>query len=218
VGENSSLQRLIVLFSAHLRADFDLLPRVSSTIQQIRATVPQARSPILLLDLGNAWAADSWACQVTGNRAPYLILDAMGYTAAHADGLDGSGIVGLQEVVQVRLLDDHRAYRWQRRNLTLNIGPTGEAPCVTWPLGQPFPSNAALYVAEHGRLTLFPQAGALGIVEVEWPQMQVVQATTIPFDRAIRPDPSIAACVGFVEREARFYAEKKKGGQANVPQ
>jgi hypothetical protein len=209
MSDAPAVQSLIVLFTANLRADFARLPRLSSTIQQIRAALAQSPRPILLLDLGGAWSADSWVCQATANRAPYLVLDAMSYAAVRADGLDRDAIFGLQSTVQLRLLDDHLTYRWAWREVSVNIGPGGTAPCVTWAApGQQRPSPEAVCLGEHGRLTLFPLSDGLGFVEVVWPRMQVAQTRVIPIDPTARPDPSIVACVEFVEREARAYLDR----------
>jgi hypothetical protein len=202
---------LIVLFTADLRANFELLPHVSAMIQRLRsALLSETAKPVLILDLGGVWDNDSWECLVTENRAPYLVLDAMGYAAANADGLDVDGIMGLQEAVQMRLLENTVPYRWQWRDITVNIGPKGAAPCVTWAQS---PATGEICTVEAGCLQLYPQPGALGLVEVSWPELEVLQATAFPFNWDIRPDPSIVACVEFVQNEAKAYAERQSGSK-----
>lgn len=192
-----------IVYTAQLAADFDLMPRVFSIVQHIRRSLS---SPVLLLDLGGACSSDSSLCQWTENRAPYLILDAMGYHVARADGLTVSAILGLQPMVQVRLVDDSVVVQWQQRELTVNVGPKGQAPCVAWTTE----SGEHLFEAEPGRLTLAPVAGAVSHIQVSWPDLSVIEARRIPFDDAIRADPTIVAAVEFVKQEARSYARKKQ--------
>lgn len=206
---------LTILYTANLQADFDLMPRVFSTIQQVRQSLPDGGWPFVLLDLGGAWSADAWICRATENRAPYLVLDAMGYNVARADGLDRAGIMGLQEAVQLRLLDDRMVYRWQWQDMSVNIGPRGEKPALTWAVPAhdetQIDQSADFFVAEAGKVTLFSQQGELGMVQVTWPDMEAITARRIAFDDHTRPNPTIAAAIEFVEREARFYAQRNQG-------
>ena len=205
---------LTILYTANLQADFDLMPRVFSTIQRVRRSLPDGGWPFLLLDLGGACNTDTWICQATENRAPYLVLDAMGYNAVRADGLDRAGIMSLQPAVQLRLLDDRMVYRWQWQDMSVNIGPRGEKPAITWTIAATSTQaeeSADFFIAEGGRVTLFLLKGELGMIQLVWPEMEVVAARCIAFDDPVRRDPTIAAAIEFVEREARFYAQRNQG-------
>ncbi len=211
--DQSQFPSLIVLFTANLRANFELMPHVSAMIQRMRSVLlAENPRPILLMDLGGAWDEDSWDCQVTENRAPYLVLDAMGYAAVHADGLGVEDIMGMQETVQMRLMENTLPVRWKWRDMVVNLGPNAPAPTVTWTLDDS-PSDGPIATAADGYLILHPQPGALGFVEATWPSLEIVQAKTIPFSWDIRPDPSIVACVEFVQREAKAYAERNARSQ-----
>lgn len=204
---------LIVLFTANLRANFELMPHVSAMIQRMRsALLAENPRPILLIDLGGAWEAGSWECQVTENRAPYLVLDAMGYAAVYADGLADEDRWGMQETVELRLMDNTHPSSWKWRDRVVNLGPNAAAPAVTWALNNS-PDDGAIATTIDGCLMLYPPSGALGFVEAAWPSLEIVQAKTIPFSWDIRPDPSIVACVEFVQREAKAYAERTARSQ-----
>ncbi|MBI5930765.1 MAG: hypothetical protein HY862_15755 [Chloroflexi bacterium] len=213
MSDHSSSPSLMILFTAYLRANFELMPHVSAMIQRMRsALVAENPRPILILDLGGAWNEESWECQVTENRAPYLVLDAMSYAAVNADGLAVEDIMGMQETVQMRLLENTMPARWKWRDMTVYLGPHAAAPAVTWALDDP-PFDGAIGVTENGCLRLYPQTGALGFVEAAWPSLEIIQAKTIPLSWDIRPDPSIVACVEFVQREAKSYAERNSRSQ-----
>lgn len=199
---------LVILFTANLRANFELMPHMSAMIQRMRSVLlAEGPRPILLLDLGGAWEEGSWECQVTDNRAPYLVLDAMGYAAVHADGLDKNGILELQQSVQTHLLETTLPAQWSWRDMVVHLGPKASAPAVSWAVDPP-PSDEAVAKSANGHLRLYPPTGALGFVEVAWPSLEIMQTKTIPFNWDIRPDPSIVACVEFVQREAKAYAER----------
>jgi hypothetical protein len=199
-----------VLFTANLRADFDLLPHVFNTIQQRRQQQAENITGTLLLDLGGAWSPDSPASRLTENRAPYVVLDSMAYHAAWADGLDVNGILGLQSAVQVRLLLKQLVYRWNRRDVSINIGAEAKPPAIRLQ-PTPSPGEDTFFKEEPGLIHLFqPPNDTLGEIDFRWPDMQVTRSTAIPFDRSRPPNPTIIAAIEFVEREARRYAGKNK--------
>ncbi|MCB9437402.1 MAG: hypothetical protein H6673_10480 [Anaerolineales bacterium] len=188
-----------IIYTAHLHAQFEWMPHIFTQIRQLR------ESPSLLLDLGGVSSPENWVCQATENRAAYIILDAMGYHVAYADGLTTSAIIGLQPQVQVRLLDNSIFYRWTWREWSLNVGPTAPAPSVTWAI------ESSNYQPQAGRLVLEPRANHLGLLRVQWPDMTILKSSYIPFDLSTPPDPTITAAIEFVEREARFYEQKQRG-------
>jgi hypothetical protein len=201
---------LTILFTANLHANFERLPYLATTLRQARWQDPaEDPRPTLIVDLGGAWAAESSICQITENRAPYLILDAMGYTVARADGLDVGGILGMREVVQMFMMDDSIVFPWRSYGITVQVGPKGNAPCITWALpAQTSPDPTTFYEAETGRITLYPPDGFVGKIVAEYPNLAIVSAERIPIDTK-RPDPSIIEMVKFVEWEARAYHERQ---------
>lgn len=206
------MSELQVIFSANLAADFELMPYVATTIRQARQQPSTAEPrPTLLLDLGGAWSDEVWVSATTEHRAPYLILDAMGYSVARADGLDVGGILGLRNSVQMFLMDDSIVYRWQSYGVEVNVGPRASAPFVTWPAPMLAPAfGQTIYQQQDGGVILRPLTGEIGKIVADYPSMQVVEAERIAIRRN-RPDPSIVEMVKFVEWEARAYEARQKG-------
>jgi hypothetical protein len=196
-------QELIILFTSGLQSDFDLMPRVFTTIQHVRGQFSDPPRPILLIDIGGVHSSDSWICQSTENRAPYLILDAMGYAVSRADGLDVGGIIGLQDVVQMKLMDDSIVYPWRWRDIIINIGSKGDVPCVSWNTHSPSTPAHEIYTHESdGHLRLHRVDGAVGMIRANLPTLAVLESRRIAFSSSARPDPTIVAAIEFVEREA----------------
>lgn len=209
---NANPQQLTLLFTSGFQADFDLMPRAFTTIQQIRAQFSDPPQPILLMDIGGVHSPDSWICQATENRAPYLVLDAMGYAISRADGLDVGGIIGLQDVVQLKLMDDSIVYPWRWRDIIINVGSKGDAPLVSWATVSPSPPDEIFMHESDGHLKLHHVDGALGLIRATLPNLNVLEAERIEFSSTARPDPTIVAAIEFIEREAHYYAQKR-GGQ-----
>lgn len=199
-----------ILFTANLGADFELMPYLATLVRQAR----QPSLPTLLMDVGGAASDDSWLCRATENRAPYIVLDAMGYTLARADGLDVRGILGLRGTVSLFLTDDSISYKWRSKDVELNVGPVADAPGVTWTLPDwDVDFGDEIYMQrDEGIVWLAQPEGYVGNIIAEYPSMIVKDAEKIPFVRN-RPDPSIIEMVKFVEWEARAYL--KRGGKEN---
>lgn len=210
---DANQQQLIILFTSGFQANFDMMPRAFTTIQQIRSEFAEPAHPILLIDLGGVHHRESWVCQATENRAPYLILDAMGYAVSRADGLDVGGIIGLQDVVQMKLMDDSIVYPWRWHDIIIHVGSKGDVPCISWSTDFSSTSTEEIYSQESdGHLKLHPINGSLGFIRAQLPSLHVLEAKQIEFSTTARPDPTIVAAIEFVEREAQYYAQKR-GGQ-----
>lgn len=183
------------------------MPYLATIIRQERSQLPT-----LLLDVGGAASFDNWLCQATENRAPYVVLDAMGYTLARADALDVGGILGLRGTVNLFLTDDSISYTWRYQDIALNVGPVADAPCVTWtaPDWEPGFGDEIYQQRDEGVLWIGEPDGYLGKIIADYPAMTVTHSEKIPFVRK-RPDPSIVEMVKFVEWEARAYL--KRGGK-----
>src|SRR5690606_4826629 len=75
--------QLNVLYTANIRGQLDLLPRLYTLLRRLRG---EAEGRTLLLDAGHACDAAVWHCAQTDGRSALRVLDAMGYTAANACG------------------------------------------------------------------------------------------------------------------------------------
>jgi hypothetical protein len=212
----TDLSIVTLLCTANLKGDLARLPRLFSLIQQERRVAPGL---VLLLDLGDTCSPESWVCRATQGRAPFLVLDGMGYDAALIGGPEQVPIPPLS----LRLLAPsmvmavvvwNRARPLTRRGITLTIAP-GAAPL-------PGPSQATIRVdrstdslPEVGApvVTLGDVAhGTLARVDLAWPEWTVQAAYLRAVSPDIPSDPTIAALVEFVESEARHYARERGDG------
>ena len=105
----AEFEHVTLLYTANLQGELTLLPRLFTLIQQERRA---ATGPTLLLDLGDSCALSAWVCQATHGRAPFLVLDSMGYDAALIGGPERVPIPpsALRRLV-AEGLDEHEAKR-----------------------------------------------------------------------------------------------------------
>ncbi|GAB4414471.1 MAG: hypothetical protein Kow00106_09590 [Anaerolineae bacterium] len=199
------------LATAHIAGELNLLPRLFTLIRQERQ---KAAGPVVLLDLGDTCAAEAWICRATWGRAPFLVLDSMGYDAAIIGGPEATPI----PPVSLRLLVDQILMSiivWNRPR-TLSKGGITFTVAPGTPNVPPAPpvlvvDRAAPMPPEAGAPPIVgdvPQ-GCLARVEVAWPQWTVRDAYLLTVDTVTSPDPTIAAVVGLVEHEARQFAQQQ---------
>lgn len=79
----TQVDKLTILYTAKIRGDLTLLPRLYTFLQKLKA---EAQHPVLLLDLGESCVDDVWHCAATGGRSTLVVLDGMGYHAANVTG------------------------------------------------------------------------------------------------------------------------------------
>lgn len=207
------------LATAHIAGQLSLLPRLFTLIRQERR---QAPGPVVLLDLGDTCAAGAWICQVTLGRAPFLVLDSMGYDAAIIGGPETAPIPpsSLRLLVDQMLMPVviwNRPRTLTRRGITFTLAPGTSATST--------PAPATLVV---DRTSPMPPKigdppvlgdvaqGHLACVEVAWPAWKVRAARLLALDADIPPDPTIAAVVALVESEARQFAHLQ--GDSHEPE
>ncbi|WP_119072402.1 hypothetical protein [Aggregatilinea lenta] len=205
-------ERLTLLCTADLQGDLDRLARVGTLIHQQRRA---ATGPVFVLDLGGNGSPDGWLWQTTEGRAPFVVLDAMGYDLAVAGGPEGSALspealAQLRESVTMTLLPWHTRARLERGSVAFEVG----AGPVAGGNG-PF---AALerYVqadpAPGARLnTIGDPSNALLRIVVTWPAWQVHAVMRLDI-AAAPPDPVVGAAIEFVVSEARAYTQRQGGG------
>ena len=96
---------LVLLYTANIRGDLNLLPRLYTFIRVLQRDQTDAIYDVLV-DLGQSCAPDMWHCDVTQGRSTLLVLDAMGYDAANvADSLTPENREKFAEQVAVNLVD-----------------------------------------------------------------------------------------------------------------
>lgn len=73
---------LTILHTNDIHARFDQMARLGTLIQRERAQAAAEGRSLLLLDAGDSSSAEEWESGVTGGRANYAMLEAMGCDAA----------------------------------------------------------------------------------------------------------------------------------------
>lgn len=211
--ENPSIT---LLYTANLRGALHLLPQFFTLIQETRRA---AAGPVFLLDLGDTCALDAWVCQATQGRAPFLVLDSMGYDAAIIGGGEEAPIppFALRQLVQ----HNHMTMPviiWQRpkaltkRGVSFTVVPGDAAPSDSGPALWIDRNAATLPEIGSSRPIVgdVPQ-GHLARVAMTWPDWIVQHADMLPLNAATPVNPTIAAVVELVESEARQQAHEQGG-------
>mgnify|MGYP000070612447 CR=1 FL=1 len=211
---------LSILYTHNLRGDLAMLPRLYTLLRQLRAQAqrfededdvlvcalqPPARRT-LLIDLGNSCAANVWHCAATGGRSTLILLDAMGYDAAHVTRQLAPGArEKLVESVQMVLVDGDHAYEQNGVQVTAARQPGLAALQL---VAQP-DATARL----DGRV-LYPQAleaGQVGVAHVSFRDgsPRLSGHDVFPLSPGTPPEPTIAGAVDFVLSEAKRYQAKQ---------
>lgn len=205
---------LSIFYTANIRGDLDVLPRLYTFIKALRGQGEPAVRPddarddnrFLLLDLGESCAPEVWHCAVTGGRSALIVLDAMGFHAARA-GLDAAARDRLRaNLLAMALVDDD--HPWQENNVLVTSDP-GRGGSETLP----YALQIALSPASETRL----DGRTLWLAGVKTAQVGVVQVNDVPalihhavydLPSTTLPDPTITAAVDFVLSEARQLQRK----------
>lgn len=186
-----------------------MLPRLLTLIQHERRTI---EGLTLLLDLGDTCALESWVCRATQGRAPFLVLDSMGYDLA---------LVGASEQVPIppealRLLVGQITMSlvlWNRpghitkRGITFSLA-SGEAepPAETAGIRVDRSTDHLPEVGTRRPVLGDVAHGCLARVDMKWPEWTVQAARLILMPENTLADPTTAAVVELVENEARHEA------------
>lgn len=212
---------LTVLYTAHLRGDIAILPRLYAFIRQLKAfygdeaavnmCVNDPSSEVtgrgLLVDLGASCAADVWHCQVTGGRSMPIALDALGYHAVNVkDYFADGGRERVGDNVRIALVDDdHPA---EVDGVLMRTTSTPDAP-TTLQI-ELMPAAETRITANILRLKTV-EGGQIGAAKLRYAggHWSLMHSETHDLPTRTLPDPTIAAIVDFVISEAR-YAQKKQ--------
>ncbi len=218
---------LTVLYTANLRGDLELLPRLYSFIKQMKAYFSEDAVPlcpddpapanpegrILLVDLGASCAPDVWHCSVTGGRSTLVVLDSMGYDAASVTGfLTPDGRAKLNGMVRMALVDEAHPTRRDWIQLLSAPGQVGSPTLLAAHeiaiLLQP---TAATTFADHRLSLASVAAGQIGAARICLKKLPYELEETMVFDLPKRtpPDPTIAGIVDLVTGEARHVQKKR---------
>lgn len=209
---NTPMTEITLLYTANMRGDIALLPRLYTFIKRLRMIDSRMSA---LIDLGDVCAPDVWHCEATGGRSMLVAMDAMGYTALNAEQLSAENRAKLDGQVMSALIDAEHTH--VQGDMLFALEPTeGDGHlCIVM---RPDASNTlqAGSFKTPGRTLHIAgiRAGQVGIVRLsvnsgETPLLRAFEMRQMPPDTP--PDPTITGVVDFVLNEARYYQRKRSG-------
>lgn len=195
-------EMLTLLVTAQLGGDLDFMARLATWLERLTRSWPQA----LLLDLGGACTPTIWHCAATEGRSGLVMLDGMGYHAAHVSGtLSDDSRHRLAGITTMALVDSQHSWRLhtpfqQDEGVIVSSVPT---PALTL--------NIVLTAAEQIALegsTLFLQAPPaphqvwrVQVALLPAPRLLTTELHTLP--AGIPAHPTLSAAAEFILDEAR---------------
>lgn len=203
-----------LLYTANLAGELALLPRLFTLIQQERRA---ADGPAILLDLGDTGSVESWVCRATQGRAPFLVLDSMGYDGAIIGGPEQTPIPlsALRHLLGQMIMPVilwNRPFLLTKQGVSLTLAP-GHAPLPDQGLAIRIDRSARTLPAANDAAPVLGDVaqGVLARVDLRWPDGIVQAARWISLDADTPADPTTAAVVELVESEARQYVPQHGG-------
>ena len=219
------MTNLHILYTANLRGDIELLPRLHTFIRQLRSLplddenevmlcmVEPVQTRWLLLDLGKACDPAVWHCAATGGRSMLIALDAMGYHAANVEGMlsleSRERLSG--NLMSMALVDAERG--WQGGDVTVEISRGG---LQTRPYSHiELSPSVTTHVDGHRLYLAEVQAGQVGqaVVSFAAGKPHLISATIHEVSSTTAPDPTISGTVDFILGEARFFQGRHSTAQ-----
>lgn len=210
---------LFILYTANLRGDLDLLPRLHTFIRQLKAQPVEDEAEVmlcavepvparwLLLDLGGSCDAAVWHCAVTGGRSTLMVLDAMGYDAAQVSLPAESRARLSANLLRLALVDgDHP---WTSGDLLVTAGDRQQPQTDHRLRILLTPANATQLNGDTLHL-VDVQAGQVGLAQVRlFPPITLIAQAILDLPTSTPADPTISATVDFVLSEARYYQRRQ---------
>lgn len=189
---------LTLLYTQRIRGNLSILPRLYTFLRTLHA--PHGEKT-LMVDLGESCAPDVWPCGVTGGRAALLVLDAMGYTAAHVSSeLAPEDYAKLAGQVSLALIDDAHPHTQGGALFATQPSPTHDGLQILL-----HPADQTMFI--DSRLTLQAvESGQVGIVRLDGTAITRAVSALPP---ETPPDPTVTAVVDLVEEEARYYERRR---------
>ncbi len=209
----SSTQTVTVFTTANLRGATDLLPRLASLILRERRA---AGGITLLLDLGDTCSPDAWLCRATQGRAPFLLLDAIGYDAAFIGGEDvplpPDAFRRLRDRIVMPLFLWHRVSELAKRGYVFTFA-AGRAALPPGSPGFHIDRQQQAPAATEARTIILGDVphGHVAQTTIKLPDWTLVDARLLALDPAEPPEPTIAAVLELVTDEAHTYAQQQGG-------
>ena len=211
----SESRYLTVLYTANLAGQLDLLPKLFSLIQQERQ---EASGPVFLVDLGDTCVVESYLCRETQGRAPFIVLDGIGYDAAVIGGPEKTPIpvsalrsLGGRMVMPVVIWN--RTREFTKRGIAFMLAPGAQEQAVD--------SNQIIRVDRSvvgpGEVGTSPPVlydvpqGVLGRVDIAVDDWCVHAASHIEMTPELPPDSIVGTLLDFVAHEAQSAAPQEGG-------
>jgi hypothetical protein len=196
---------LLILYTANLGGAVERLPRLYTFLKRLRQE--SGAGQVLLLDLGGSCEAATWHCAATEGRSMLIVLDAMGYTAAHTSGLPEQSRARLREnFLAMALVDDQHPHQHGDMLLRTTPAPAPAAALLEIdlrPVAQPYFDGRELRLAA-------VRGDQVGLVRLSLtggiPTLEAEQCHDLPPDTP--PDATISAAVEFVLAEARRHQRR----------
>jgi hypothetical protein len=209
---------LLILYTANIRGDLDRLPRLHTFIRQLKAQPVEEEAEVmlcavepvpartLLLDLGGSCDPAVWHCAATGGRSSLIVLDAMGYDAAHVVLSPESRARLSANLLRLALVDaDHP---WTNGDLLLSAGgnPARQVDCRLRILLAPADATQLNGDSLH---LVDVEAGQVGLAQVQMDApIRLIAQAVFDLPAFMPADPTISATVDFVLSEARYFQRK----------
>lgn len=207
---------LTILYTANLRGDLDLLPRLYTFIRQLKAQrvedetdvmlcpVEPPPQKVMLLDLGNSCASEVWHCAATGGRSTLMVLDAMGYHAA-AVQLTNEGRERLKANTLTTAVVDENTY-WQDDGVLITLDKKGGEALPYHYLRVVLTPSGKTQLGEKLLELEKVNAGQIGMARIDLTgKPRLIAQGIFEIPSGTLPDPTIAATVDFVTDEARYF-------------
>lgn len=219
---------LVILYTANIRGDLKLLPRLYTLIRQLKAqpivdedeVMLCAIEPLghrtLLLDLGNSCTSDVWHCAETEGRSTLLALDAMGYHAANVSGfLTAESRAQLDSnFLKTTLIDE--SHPWKDKDIFVTANPDDSSGRVNGlriilsPQAETRLDGHTVYLAgvnaEQVGMAQVGSRDGNGSLALHSHEIFSLSSKTLP-------DPTIAATVDYILSEARYH-QKQRGSSS----
>ncbi len=173
-----------------------------------------ADGPVFLIDLGDTCSVEAWVCCVTEGRAPFLVLDAMGYDAAVIGGpeLVPIPIPSLRKLtgsISLALVVWNRIVKLTKRGITVTVS-AGQAEIPDGHTGIRIDRRETVPTRDSDPWPVLEDVakGDLARIDMAWPEWKVLAARKLSVTADTPVDPTIAAVVDLVEREAEHYMQQ----------
>lgn len=209
----SNATTLTVLYTANLEGRLSILPRLFSVIQRERQ---QAGGPVFLLDLGDTCARDVELCRQTEGRAPFLVLDGMGYDTAVIGGpektpIPPSALRRLHDRMVMPVVIWNRVREFSKRQVSFWVAPGDGVPAEAEYVLRVDRSSDEVSAPGSPPVIRDVAYGWLGRVRITWPEWRVETADRVPVPVDAPAEPIISTLLDFVTHEARVSAQQQGG-------